>query len=78
MHSWAQPNFSGIAVNEKWGTDIDRFTKSLAENVKTQYHPMGCDTVKSLADHELGHQLDDLLLLSSKIAIINLYNAALK
>jgi hypothetical protein len=64
MQSWAHNYVSGIAVNEKWGKDLLIFKRALVENVSTAWHPVACDTVKSCVDHELGHQLDDLLGLS--------------
>jgi hypothetical protein len=60
-HSWAQEDVAGIAVNEKWGKNPAGFQKALAVSVYSGFHPEGCDTIKSVADHELGHQLDDLL-----------------
>lgn len=77
MHSWSQPRVSGIAVNEKWGKDLAAFNESLVRNVKSLFHPIGCDTVKSIVDHELAHQLDDLLGLDQMDAVKHLYHEAL-
>jgi SPP1 gp7 family putative phage head morphogenesis protein len=77
-HSWAQPDFSGIAVNRKFGADVDTFKLQLARNVETGYHPPGGDTIRSVVDHELGHQLDNLLGLSKDAEIQQLYLDALK
>jgi len=63
-HSWEQPEFSGVAVNKKWGADVAGWQASLLRNVETKYHPPGCDTIRSVVDHELGHQIDTLLGLS--------------
>lgn len=52
---------SGISVNSKWAKDAEVFTKSLADNVESGFHPIGCDTVRSVVDHEMAHQLDFLL-----------------
>lgn len=76
MHSWSQPDVTGIAVNDKWGKNLPGFEQTLKECVLSAWHPIGCDTVKSVVDHELGHQLDDLLLLSKKHIIITLYAQA--
>lgn len=78
MHSWSQPDASGIAVNEKWGKDLAAFNRSLIANVESTYHPLFCDTVKSCVDHELGHQLEDLLGLARNADMIALYKEALK
>jgi hypothetical protein len=77
MHSMSHPLVAGIAVNEKWGKAIGDFHDSLKRNVRSSFHPIGCDTVKSVVDHELGHQLDDLLSLDSLDSIHTIYKEAL-
>lgn len=69
-HSWSQPSVSGIAVNRKWGADLAGLQRSLAASVQTKFHPPGCDTIRSIVDHELGHQLDDLLGLRNDADIL--------
>jgi hypothetical protein len=69
----------GISVNAKFenakfGAGPEAFKKALLENVKTGFHPIGCDTIRSQADHELGHQLDNLLGLSNHYEINKLFN----
>lgn len=78
-HSWGQKNVSGIAFNEKFGRikDKDELQRYLDNDVQTGYHPFGCNTVKSVVDHELGHQLDDLLDLKNDLEITNLYQKIL-
>jgi len=78
MHSWSQPGYSGIAVNTKWGLEPDIFTEALQHTVKSNFHPIGCDTIKSVADHEFGHQLDNLLTLHSNASVISLYSTAMQ
>lgn len=53
--------FRGITVNRDWGRDSTTFIEALKEDVKVKFHPVGCDTIRSVLDHEIGHQLDDLL-----------------
>ncbi len=60
-YSIGDPYTSGISVNSKWAKDIDKFVESLKSGVESRFHPVGCDTVRSVVDHELAHQLDDLL-----------------
>lgn len=62
----------GIAVNSKWAGEPAKLNQSLDRNVRTGYHPPGCDTVKSIVDHEIAHQLDNLLGISNntKLAAI--------
>jgi hypothetical protein len=75
-HSWSQPKVSGIAFNEKWGRKVAELRASLAQGVESDFHPIGCDTIKSIVDHEFGHQLDDLLGLFSNAAVVNLFSDA--
>ncbi len=63
-HSMDHPDLKGIAVNKKWGEDLTAFRKVLDKGVEAKFHPIGCNTVKSVADHEFGHQLDLLLKLT--------------
>ena len=64
--------WSGISVNENFACDFDSFTKTLKENVSAKIHPVGCDTIKAVADHEIGHAIDELLGLSDDKYIKNL------
>lgn len=64
--SWTPSNevfleFSGVTVNRDWGKNSIEFIKALKTNVDTKFHPIGCDTIRSVLDHEIGHQLDKLL-----------------
>lgn len=65
-HSWDQPSVSGIAVNAKWGKDPAALKATLANDVKTGWHPPGTQTIKAVVDHELGHQLDTLLEIANE------------
>lgn len=60
-HSWDDRRASGVAINSKWGNNPDRLKAALKQDVETNWHPPGCDTIRSIVDHELGHQLDTLL-----------------
>jgi SPP1 gp7 family putative phage head morphogenesis protein len=77
-HSMGQTDVSGIAVNRKWGADLVAFEKALKRNVETGFHPPGRDTIRSIVDHELGHQLDDLLALRKDAEILSAHAEALK
>jgi SPP1 gp7 family putative phage head morphogenesis protein len=53
----------GIGFNEKL-FDKKHYTKLLEilkRDVDSKFHPIGCDTTKSIVDHELGHQIDSYL-----------------
>ena len=69
---------SGVSFNEKYGAPaaLAKLRPSLAHNVETKWHPEGCDTIKAVADHEYGHQLDTLLGLSGNAEVGNLYKEA--
>lgn len=75
-HSWAQNDVSGVCVNQKWGKDVAAFENALKENVLANFHPPGCDSIRSVVDHEFGHQLDDLLGLHIDDAVRMAYNDA--
>jgi hypothetical protein len=76
---WAQSvpwdGFKGITFNEArlnpnqlatWQVMADRMERS-------GFHPVGCNTLKSVVDHELGHQIDDLLDLKNNPKVLDLY-----
>jgi hypothetical protein len=50
-------------------------TEALKNDVKSGWHPIGCDTVKSVFDHEMGHQLDYALGLARDSELTNYYNS---
>ena len=41
----------------------------------TKFHPAGCDTIRSVLDHEIGHQLDNLLGIGNLQDIQDLYTS---
>lgn len=55
----------GVCVNSKFASDVPNFKDALLKDVETKWHPIGCDTIKSVIDHEIGHQLDSLLNIRS-------------
>ena len=67
--------FSGITVNQNFGKDSSRFIDDLRRNVNIKFHPEYCDTIRSVLDHEVGHQLDDLLSISNNREVQALYNS---
>lgn len=38
--------------------NYEEVTESLKIQVNEKWHPVGCDTVKAVFDHEFEHQLD--------------------
>ena len=46
---------------------------SLASDVKSKWHPIGCATLKAVFDHELGHEIDRLIGLRSHADFLKMY-----
>jgi hypothetical protein len=67
----------GVSVNTKYGRNPAAFVKSLESDVKNQWNPIGCATIRSVVDHEFGHQLDDLLGISLDSEVRRLYKEAM-
>lgn len=77
-HSSQRDYVSGIAMNEKYGATakgVADLHDGLKRSMASGYHPPGSDTIKFIVDHELGHQLDDLLLLHRDREVIDLYKS---
>lgn len=68
--------YVGIFFNDVW--THDKMTQALQRDVRTKWHPAGCDTVKSVVDHELGHILDYAFDLSHNKEIGDLFRHATK
>ena len=66
--------YAGIGVNGKVAKDSKSFLRDLRHNVEVKYHPIGCDTIESVFDHEFGHQIDYAFGLSSDEDVIKLWN----
>ena len=67
--------FAGITVNRDIGKDSSDFITKLKHDVLTKFHPAGCDTIRSVLDHEIGHQLDNLLGIGNLQDIQDLYTS---
>ena len=65
--------FSGITLNKKYFKNYELALNSLKSQVLSEYHPVGCDTVKSVFDHEFGHQIDHYFKISKQKEIIELF-----
>ena len=53
--------FAGVTINREIGRSYQQFLEMQRYAVEIKRHPVGCDTIKSALDHEIGHQLDVLL-----------------
>lgn len=67
----------GIALNEKFGATKGKksLLDGLKSGVESKFHPAGCDSMRSIMDHELGHALDFLLGLSQRSDIRKLWES---
>ena len=74
-HSWGDADASGVAVNKKYGADVDLFKRALVNDAAAKWHPVGADSIRSVVDHELAHQLDDLLGLHLDTEVITAYKS---
>ncbi len=64
---------SGIAINQKYGANLLSLSSMLKRAVEEKWYPIGCDGVKSIFDHELGHKLDYLLKISNNVEFMEIY-----
>lgn len=64
---------SGVTISKNW--QGQHFLNSIKEDVALKFHPEGCDTIRSILDHEIGHQIDDLLDLWDNPEIIKIYRS---
>lgn len=63
----------GVTINTKFGGNNDMVTAALDRDVKSKWHPDGCNTVKSIFDHEYGHEIDKLLNLQQNDEVKQLF-----
>ncbi len=64
-NNWAMAysgrEISGITFNEIAAKNEVILSRSLKISVERGFHPVGCDTVRSIIDHEIGHRIDAML-----------------
>ena len=51
----------GVGINSKYAKNPILTKQVLEGNVLAGFHPKGCTTIKSMIDHEMGHEIDKLL-----------------
>ena len=71
--SYRLKELQGVTISDKW--QGERFLKALSEDVASKFHPEGADTIRSVLDHEIGHQLDNMLDLWDNVEITKLYRS---
>lgn len=70
------PEFAGIYANER--RKYAELVSAVQRTVRTKWHPVGCDTIKSVYDHEVGHLLDYALDLRNNLEIKALWGSYTK
>lgn len=65
---------NGVAFNASYTGD--KVLSFLRSDAKSRFHPIGCDTVKSIFDHELGHKIDEMLDMFQDSEFLQIFNEA--
>lgn len=62
-------------MNKGFFGNYDTAATSMVHQVEIAWHPEACSTVKSIFDHEFGHQLDDWLKVGEQPNIKALFDS---
>ncbi len=65
---------NGLVFNTAWAGD--KIAESLKRDVQYKFHPIACDTVKAVFDHELGHKIDALIGLRKDAEFLKIFREA--
>lgn len=68
-------DFRGVVVNRDYGKNAGKFIQALLADVGSKFHPIGCGSIRSVLDHEIGHQLDNLLGIRNIQTIKDLFDS---
>ena len=65
----------GISINEvpATGLNLHNLQSILDKDVKDEFRPVGSNSIKANADHELGHELDNLLKIKEQKEVIAIF-----
>ena len=75
-YTGGESGLNGVCVNRAGSANTAKnMLKSLKMAVADGFHPVGCDTIRSVLDHEIGHQLDHLLDLRTSRDFLAYYNS---
>jgi SPP1 gp7 family putative phage head morphogenesis protein len=59
-HEWGEKyGANGVVLNTAWTKE--KLSEALKRDVNAKFHPVNCDTLKAVFDHEFGHKVDALL-----------------
>jgi len=69
-------NSKGISLNKSLFSPkkISETIDSIIKDEKGKWNPIGCNTIKSIVDHEMGHQIDYLIKARQDTKIIEMFN----
>ena len=70
--------YDGVAVNNDYAKDYTKFKSEKQADEIARWAPVGCGSPKAVADHELGHEIDNLLGASKDSEINDLYSSMMK
>ena len=68
-------NISGVTINKNNASNYKKMKKMLENDEEKQWSPVGSNTPRSILDHEIGHQLDNLLNISNLDIVQDLYDS---
>ena len=68
-------DISGVTINKNNATNYTTMKRGLELSEKNRWNPVGSNTPRSILDHEIGHQLDNLLNISNLDIVQDLYDS---
>ncbi|MBN1469531.1 MAG: minor capsid protein [Fusobacteriaceae bacterium] len=72
--SWKHPDVGGVTLNNLNFSEKNDLL-FLKKGVLSKFYPEGCETINYILDHELGHEIDNLLFISDLDEIKNLFSS---
>lgn len=66
-------SMNGITINEVFGSNYDYFESIRKSEVDTGWKPQNCYSPKATVDHELGHQIAEMVNAHNDVTIQQLY-----
>ena len=68
-------DISGVTINKAKASNYNTLKRMLERGERREWNPVGSSSPRFLLDHEIGHQLDDLLNISNMDIIQDLYDS---
>ena len=70
--------YDGVAVNNDYAQNYAKFKSEKQADEIAKWAPIGCGSPKAVVDHELGHEIDNLLGASNDHIINDLYSGMMR